>query len=430
MARENVISDLDNAFRRFRERVPVLDRRATDEGIEGIGSREDFVPLLFPHTMYKSYPEPLIAQGRWAQLNKWLDSLSAHRVDVDVAGVGSVDEWIDRLTAAGHRVSSSSGTSGKASFLNKSKQDLETSLQDLIDCLVDLGLPADNSWHVLSVGPETGQAQHTATREIVLEHYARPDAVPINPPGSEGALAGHHAYMSQLAVVRKRMASGEATPEEIAAVEAAGAERANLLTAKLEFYVEQIRARKDEKFLFMSTFPALFRLCEMLRDAGVRPGELTGLNAMQTGGGLKGATLPPDYQEQIFEMLNIDASRFLHYYSMQELNVRMRKCTATRYHVPDQLELFVLDQDGERLVEVVDGMAEGRAAFFDFTVDGRWGGTITGDKVQVDYSGTCPCGWSGITVLNTISRFSDLKDDDKITCAGTMDAYVRGFVED
>jgi hypothetical protein len=32
--------------------------------------------------------------------------------------------------------------------------------------------------------------------------------------------------------------------------------------------------------------------------------------------------------------------------------------------------------------------------------------------------------------LDQISRYSDLKDDDKITCAGTMDAYVRGFIED
>ena len=27
-------------------------------------------------------------------------------------------------------------------------------------------------------------------------------------------------------------------------------------------------------------------------------------------------------------------------------------------------------------------------------------------------------------------RFTDLGDDDKITCAGTMDAYVRGFIEE
>jgi hypothetical protein len=430
MTRENVVSDLDNAFQRFRTLVPVLDRRASDEGITAVTAREDFLPLLFPHTMYKSYPEPLITQGRWAQLNKWLDSLSAHRVEVDVDGVTDVDEWIERLTAAGHRVSSSSGTSGKASFLNKSKQDLETSLQNMLDCLVELDLPPDNSWQVLSVGPDTGQSQHTATRDLVVGSYARPDAFPITPPSATAFPAGHHKYMAQMAELRRRMAAGTAAPEEIAAVEAEAAQRTNALTERLEYYVEQVLSNKDDKYLFMSTFPVLHRFCEMLRAAGAKPGDFTGLNAMQTGGGLKGAALPPDYQEQIFELLNIDASRFLHYYSMQELNLRMRKCTAARYHVPDDLELFVLNEDGDELAPAVDGMAEGRAAFFDFTVDGRWGGTITGDKVQVDYGGSCPCGWQGITVLNSISRFSDLKDDDKITCAGTMDAYVRGFVEE
>jgi hypothetical protein len=380
--------------------------------------------------MYKSYPEPLLTQGRWAQLNKWLDSLSAHRVEVDVDGVTDVDEWIDRLTAAGHRVSSSSGTSGKASFLNKSKQDLETSLQNMLDCLVDLGLQPDHSWQVLSVGPDTGQSQHTATRDLILQNYARPDAISINPPGSASGVDGHHAYLATMAALRKKMAAGTAMPEEISAVEAAAAERTALLTRKLEYYVDQLLTHKDDKFFFMSTFPVLHRFCEMLRAAGAKPGDITGLNAMQTGGGLKGAALPPDYQEQIFELLNIDASRFLHYYSMQELNVRMRKCTAARYHLPDELELFVLNQDGDAFAPTSDSMAEGRAAFFDFTVDGRWGGTITGDKVQVDYGGSCPCGWQGITLLNSIARFSDLEDDDKITCAGTMDAYVRGFVEE
>ena len=102
-----------------------------------------------------------------------------------------------------------------------------------------------------------------------------------------------------------------------------------------------------------------------------------------------------------------------------------------RYHVPPELLLVVLDEPGETLAPVVwTARAEGRAAFFDFTVDGRWGGIISGDRIRVDF-GTCPCSTPGPTAfLQTSLRYSNMSNDDKITCAGTMDAYVRGLVEE
>ena len=39
---------------------------------------------------------------------------------------------------------------------------------------------------------------------------------------------------------------------------------------------------------------------------------------------------------------------------------------------------------------------------------------MSGDKVIAEL-GTCPCGRSGPTILDDISRFSDLADGDKIT---------------
>ncbi|WP_131802145.1 hypothetical protein [Parafrankia soli] len=89
----------------------------------------------------------------------------------------------------------------------------------------------------------------------------------------------------------------------------------------------------------------------------------------------------------------------------------------------------VLDQPGEALAPVSDGMVEGRAAFVDLTVDGRWGGTMSGDRITADF-GPCPCGRPGPTVRSGITRYSDSIGGDKITCAGTMDAYVRGFLAD
>ena len=56
------------------------------------------------------------------------------------------------------------------------------------------------------------------------------------------------------------------------------------------------------------------------------------------------------------------------------------------------------------------------------TIDGRWGGVVTGDRVVADFS------TPNVTIVDgTVARYADLEgDDDKLTCAGTVDAFVRG----
>jgi hypothetical protein len=423
---QGTVETMDALFQQRLGQLPVLRQRAEAEGIKAIRAYEDMVPLLFPHTTYKSYPESLVAKGKWAQMNRWLDSLSTHRVDnVDVAGVEDVDDWIDRLEAAGHLVTSSSGTSGKGSFLNKTKRDREVSLDNLIDCLTATGLPPEPSWHVVPVGPSTSVSHHNAVRDMIIARYARPDSITVPEKVNE---VGHHRYMSRLAAMRRAMTDGTAAPDEVAAFEAEGAARQAEVEERLSYIAGQLLEHRTERVMFNATFPMLFRLCEILREQGVSVGDISGPNALTTGGGLKGMALPADYQSQIFRLLNIAPSRFLHYYSMQELNLRNHKCLEGRYHLAAGLVLFVLDQDGERLADVSNGQVEGRAAFFDTTVDGRWGGTISGDKIRVDL-GSCPCGKSGPTIFDEITRYMNLPDGDKITCAGTIDAYVRGFID-
>ncbi|OAA24575.1 hypothetical protein UG55_102997 [Frankia sp. EI5c] len=422
---EAVVAALDARFQQRRQQVPVLAQRAKAQGVEEIRSAEDVVGLLFPHTTYKSYPETIVSKGRWKQLNRWLDSVSTYRVDVGVDGVEDLDGWIARLEEHGHLVSSSSGTSGKASFLNKTMADRTATGQNLLDSLTWLGMPPAREWHIVPVGPDSGISSAAYIRDVFLENYRRPDALPL--PESK-PVTDHHKYMARLGAMRRAIADGTASPGEVAAFEAEGAARQAAVEERLEFLAEQVIAHKDENIFFNSMFPMLYRLNEILRDKGVKPGDLTGANGLQVAGGLKGMTLPPDYRERIFELLNIDPGRFLHYYAMQEVNLRSPKCLAGRYHVPEGLLLFVLDKNGETLEPLSDSQVEGRAAFFDFSVDGRWGGTISGDRIRADF-GTCPCGRAGTTVFEDITRYKDLPDGDKITCAGTMDAYVRGFID-
>jgi hypothetical protein len=114
---------------------------------------------------------------------------------------------------------------------------------------------------------------------------------------------------------------------------------------------------------------------------------------------------------------------------MTELAQLLPRCEHNRYHRAPGLITLILDQPGERLLTAADGeggIVEGRFAFLDLMLGGRWGGLITGDKVTADLNGHCPCGRSGPTILDTITRYAQPGEDDHIGCAGTIDGYIRG----
>ena len=54
------IAAIDERFQARRSEMRLLDYRAEEAGITEIRSFEDVVPLLFPHTAYKSYPESFL----------------------------------------------------------------------------------------------------------------------------------------------------------------------------------------------------------------------------------------------------------------------------------------------------------------------------------------------------------------------------------
>src|SRR3546814_10620039 len=57
------------------------------------------------------------------------------------------------------------------------------------------------------------------------------------------------------------------------------------------------------------------------------------------------------------------------------------------YAIPPWIVPLVLDKAGEKLLNPPEGkgVVEGRMAFFDVLADARWGGIISGDKVQVEF---------------------------------------------
>lgn len=416
---------VDELFQQRREQIPLLAKRADDAGVAKIQDFADLVPLLFAHTVYKSYPQSYFDRGRWDRMLHWLNALSVGDVtDVDVAGVTGVDEWLGRLWDAGHAVIATSGSSGKCSFLNQTMDDRARKTRHL---RYSIGWPfarADGDHPYFWLGPSSGPSSAVEAFLSNAENWGR--------PGEVFALSDEPlliSEVSEMAALHGRMANGTATPNEIRDVERRGAAKAQRMKADLLAFTEKIIAHRHRPIFLSGMWAQHMMIIERARELGVGDGEFHPDSIIGAGGGVKGVTLPPDYKEQIDRFYG-DVVRFT-VYGMTELAQPLPRCEAGRYHAAPGLIVLPLDDSGERLLTPADsteGLVRARFGFVDLAFDGRWGGLITGDRVTVDFSEKCPCGRSGPTLLDDIGRFAQAGQSDHIGCAGTIDAYIRGVV--
>ena len=418
------IEAMNERFQERKDQIKLLRHRADEAGLEAVTSREDMVKLLFPHTAYKSYPESFLMTQRWDRLSKWLDTVSTYRVPVDkVKDADDVDGWLANLEAEGFFVSCSSGTTGKSAMLVASAKDMEW---------VKKEAPAAYAWgsgvalaqdrRIFGLAPvaytprnhATGEAYTAALQDPASERFAYPV-----PPITVGDL-------TKMVVLRKKIADGTASPSDIDDMEKTSAARQAQMEGAIEIAADALIAARADRLHVTGLWSGLYAVAKAVRDKGYSAKDFNPENSIYVGGGLKRAVLPDDYKEFCYATFNIQPERNYQNYSMQEFHSGMPRCQkGGRYHLPPWVVPMILDKDGDNLLPVQAEEYEGRAAFFDLSVDGRWGGVISGDKVSIDYR-PCACGARSPSIKDNIMRYADLQGDDKIGCAGTVDAYVRG----
>ncbi len=402
-----------------RQQIPLLARRAQDAGIDAIRRFEDLVPLLFPHTAYKSYPQRYVDEGQWQRLSTWLDGLSVADVRaVDVCDVQSIDEWVERLWAAGHEVMATSGTSGKCSFLNRTLRDREMQRRNLAQVMGGfVGLAPNADRAVFQLFPSGGPNNGVQSARLNAELWARPgDAHFLGAPLKI-------SEVSFAAAVRKRMADGTATPDDIAALQTRGERTAVEARAALKTMIGQILDRRHEPMFLAGPWAQHWSILQAARERGIADGDFHPQTLVAAGGGTKGIALPEDYEAQIARFYG--AVKRPKNYGMTEMLLLFPRCEHQRYHQPAGVISLVLDDSGDAM-QPRSGQVSGRFGFVDLSLDGRWGGVISGDRVTMDFSDRCPCGRSGPTMLEPITRHAPPGADDHIGCAGTIDAYLRG----
>lgn len=411
-------------FDKFSTSVAALEKLARREGVTQVDSVEDALPLLFDHRVYKSYPLSLIEKRDIAKLNAWLGRLTTHDLSkVDLTGVTMIDHWLDRLDDFGMLVGHSSGTTGKLSFVPRSQVEF----------------PAWQRSYYEAQGATTGVNAYTDQVETFFPGYRGGHQMMMkmlslfNIPAAGGPEHYHTLYQGHISSDLLSLATRMQVAEDRGELNQLGLDPA-LLQAREELLAQGRRREQDIEAWFFELFEE-FRgqrvklggsFGDLIKTArsgiakGLKP-EFGEGSFIMTGGGMKGLKDAPDdwegYVKDYFGIHNVGM-----FYGMSEVMGMSPRCSQGNYHIMPHTIPLLFDRDMKLLPR--EGEQTGRYAFFDLMAETYWGGFISGDQVSINWEEDCACGWKGPRIGPVITRFHEMEGgDDKITCAGTADAY-------
>jgi hypothetical protein len=435
VSREHVeamqLAVLQRRFADLRDRLPVLKAAAAEQQIAQIANLDAGSNLLFPDSIYKSYPVSLLEKNRFDQLTKWLGRLTTTDLSkADVSGCDGIDSWLRALEdATGIQVVNSSGTSGTMTFLPRTRHDYRIVSEifgmtsrdfNEIESLPDL---RNDPWHSFYLGFRGGRSHAGRAATWVIDNFS----------GSRDYLYTLYDIdmssdvMFTAARIRRAEARGEMDRLEIdpkLKARQAEFEAIQKSTAQaMDRIFDQLISLQGKKVYIAGMTAALTELSRRGLERGHR--DMFGSRCIvQCGGGGKGGKLLENWEEVVLDFTG--AKRIGQYYGMTEVTMITSKCREGHYHVPPWVVPYVLDPEtGAQLPR--EGVHTGRAAFFDLVPQTYWGGMATGDEVTVDWR-PCACGRTTVHIHPDIRRFSEKTGaDDKITCAAADDAHAAAI---
>ena len=424
---------LKQRFAQLRDNIPMLKMLADKQGIEKLETTDDVLPLLFEHTMYKSYPPVLLETGRFAEINKFLSRLSTFDLTgIDVSDCETIDDWIIRMDEESPLViQHSSGTSGVMSFLPCSSREWDkhgecirvSSLQTFGE---DPKQVYKDEFNVIYPSFRSGGSGHARTAKLFAKHIAGTEDRLFT--AYQGRMSSDVMYLA--AKVRAAQAKGELHRLKISPALLAKKGEYEKLAADMPVYLANFfndlaDKLKGKRVFFWGAQNLLYTVAQTGQAKGLR-NNFASNSVMGCGGDSKdGVVMPPNWQQQVCEYAGVDRVRMC--YGMTEVKGHHHKCQYGHYHLAPWVIPFVLDPDTSKLLPR-KGRTTGRGAFYDLAAETRWGGFITGDQITVDWDTKCPCGQESIFIEDGVTRISAARGgDDKINCAATEGAHKEAM---
>jgi hypothetical protein len=413
---------LARRFEQQRDRIPMVAKLAERQGITSLDEIEDVVPLLFEHTMYKSYPLALLERQQFDKLTSWMGKLTAVALsDVDVSACASIDGWVQTIAdVTDVDVVFSSGTSGTMSFFPWSVRDLQLKWHCLYVHVLGYASSGDDPaqpCHYLSSSQRT-------RRNYMAEFVTggQPEYCHMRNPGGQSADLGWLAARMRLAAARGD-ASRVKVPESLLARRAELKELKAGEEARDRSWQATLERLQGERIVWM-VYPFEVYDLAVERIAHGERWTFAPESALVLIGGPKGREIPADWRSTVEQFLSnpVRAS-----YGMTELSLVALECSAGRYHIPPWIVPLILDPETSALLPRA-GVQRGRAAYFDLLPQDHWGGFMSGDEIEVDFDSACECGATTYHFAPEIVRLSDKRGGtDKISCAATPQAHAEAM---
>lgn len=430
---EEQLGLIGERFAGLRHRIGVLDRLADDLRIGKIDSPEDVIALCFPHTFYKAYSVSDVERRRFDRMTRWLGSLTSVDLSaVDTSGCDSLESWMGALRERSSlRPLCSSGTSGKMSFFPRSTTEEQIYLRDFLRVNAGYRDEADS-------GLASGEVDMLAPWPVATGSHNVPTLFRLLRENVYNGRPGEHLHtlgrghwnldlMWFAGRVRAAEAKGHRAATELAEElkrlqETVAADQTSTADNVDRFMTELLDGQRGRKIFLFAPPREIHALAVECAKRGRKP-ELAEDSYIFSPGRAdsKGGTLPDGWLQLTKSMF---PGEWQGVYAMTECTAAARLCRQGHYHMPPWIYLALLDPDTSRILSR-DGIQTGRLALFDLLVSTHWGGTITGDRVTIDWRGGCGCGREGPFIHNDVVRYGNLQDDDKITCSKTPDAYDR-----
>jgi hypothetical protein len=418
------LAALQRRFDAQRNRIPALRILADKQGIERIRNLDDALAVAFDHRVYKSYPMSLIEKRDFKRLTQWLQRLTTHDLStMPLDGLDSVDAWLDRLDAHGMLIGHSTGTTGKLSFVPRSLTEKPIWVNTYFEAFYASAGVDPRKTVLDSFFPGYRFGHHMMVKMVTM--FARE---------SLGGLDHHHTLYnypvsSDLMSLAGRLQSAENRgeleslniPPKLLEQRRELIERSRNRDADLEaWFLKMAEEYRGKRVRIGGTFADLTRIAIAGRARGIKCSFAPG-SILFGGGGMKGyRDAPPDWEQQIKEFFGID--RMGSMYGMSEIMGNGPLCSEGWFHLPPYTVPVLVDADSRALPEA--GVQQGRMALFDLLAETYWGGFISGDRVTMNWEENCKCGWLGPRVGRNIERYAESEGgDDKITCAGSAQAY-------
>ena len=412
-------------FRRLRDRIPALKKLADRQGVDAIDKIEDVLPVCFDHRVLKNYPIQIIENRDFAKLTGWLDKLTAHDLTrLDLTGLKTIEEWLGRLEAFGMLVTYSSGTTGKLSFVPRSRDEF-----------------GPWKFHFFNVNYAASGVDHWTTK------------LPTFFPGYRG---GYQTMLKMMSLFNVEMAGGEENyhtlydthiPADLMAlsgrlqaaedkgeIAALGLDPALLEQRRTmlaqgrskdsdldEWFASLIKEFKGQRVKIGGTFADMFRVAKAGLERGVKcefaPGSI-----ISGGGGMKGyKDAPDDWEDQIKTFFGVDFMGNQYGFSECIGNAPLAKDDF--FYLPPYSVPLLMGPNGEALPR--EGVQTGRLVLVDLVPQSYWGGFTSGDEVTIHWNDEdTETGWRAPRIAKSIRRIGENEGgEDKITCAGSQQAY-------